>query len=250
MAHRTTLSEEIAINALGAAFLIRNGIEITVDFTSNVDLRTVRVLLLGRVMGFLLRQRGWLALHASAIAMENGAVLFLGESRAGKSTTAAAFYRQGHTVITDDVAAVRVVGGHGIVQTAWPHLRLEEEAREAVGLHDRTADFEVDKYKVPLDRVAGRDTYPVRCVYLLEKDDRTSLEAIPPVAAAPLLSRHSFVKHRKMERESLAAHLRDCAAIAAATPVYRLRRPQSFDALPELVRLIEHHIHSCIRNPH
>src|SRR3569623_1241995 len=87
------------------AFHIRNGREIIADLLPHADAGAVRTLLAGRLMGYLLRQRGYLALHASAIALHGRAARFLGESGAGKSTTAAAFHaRRGCQVLADDVA--------------------------------------------------------------------------------------------------------------------------------------------------
>jgi hypothetical protein len=42
-----------------------------------------------------------------------------------------------------------------------------------------------------------------------------------------------------MNKEALAIHLGDCSAVASAVPMFRLTRPRSLAALPELVRWIE-----------
>src|SRR6185312_7332695 len=46
------------------AFHIRDGCEIIADLLPQADIGAVRTLLAGRFMGYLLRQRGCLALHA------------------------------------------------------------------------------------------------------------------------------------------------------------------------------------------
>jgi hypothetical protein len=51
--------------------------------------------LVGPVLGLLLRLRGVVCLHASAVALQEQAVVFVGAEGAGKSTTAAAFERDG-----------------------------------------------------------------------------------------------------------------------------------------------------------
>ena len=56
-------------------------------------------------------------------------------------------------------------------------------------------------------------------------------EPIDTLRAITLLSRHSFVRHRHMEREALQRHLRDCSAVASVIPIRRLIRPRSLDAL-------------------
>ncbi|MBI2407092.1 MAG: hypothetical protein HYV19_02155 [Gemmatimonadetes bacterium] len=77
--------------------------------------------LLGPVLGFALRRRGVLALHASAVLLDGRATLLIGPSGAGKSTTAAAFAAAGTPVMSDDVVAVRITDG---VPCAYPAYRL------------------------------------------------------------------------------------------------------------------------------
>src|SRR5665213_2382780 len=86
---KATMDDEIAFHARGGAFHIKQGREIVLDPPPGVDIGLLRVLLMGRIMAFLLRQRGWLPLHASGIDIDGQAVLFLGASGSGKSTTAA-----------------------------------------------------------------------------------------------------------------------------------------------------------------
>ena len=112
--HRTgrkaSVSEEWAIHNPTGTYQIKDGREILVDPIPNADPTAIRLLLLGRMMAYLLRQRGWLPLHAGSVAINGRAVLLLGRSGAGKSTTTAAFHMAGYPVITDDVAPVRMLG--------------------------------------------------------------------------------------------------------------------------------------------
>jgi hypothetical protein len=62
--------------------------------------------LLGPIMGLVLRLRGAVCLHASAVSMEDRSVVFVGSEGAGKSTTAAAFAKQGFSVLSDDIVAL------------------------------------------------------------------------------------------------------------------------------------------------
>jgi hypothetical protein len=239
---RATLSEELAFNNPEAAFLIRHGREITVHPRPDGDPATLRVRLLGRVMAFLFRQRGWLPLHASGVLVNNECVLFLGAARAGKSTTAAAFHGLGHQVVTDDVAPVRVdTEGRCVLQSAWSFVRLRSDAQQVLNNKgDSSTAFQAGKHRYDLDTGrAGGARYPVRCAYIIEFSDRISVEPVRTVGAIPLLSQHSFVRHRQMGRESLESHVRDCAAVARAIPVRRLTRSRSLAALPALVHFVE-----------
>lgn len=80
--------------------------------------------LLGPVMGMVLNLRETPTLHGSAVALEGRAVAFIGESGAGKSTTAAAFAQRGQPVLTEDIVALssdlKVQPGYPLVRL-WPH---------------------------------------------------------------------------------------------------------------------------------
>jgi hypothetical protein len=80
--------------------------------------------LLGPVLGFVLRLHGTTCLHATAIAVGDQAIAFLGPAGAGKSTTAAAFAKLGHPVLSDDIVTLLDYGSAFWVQPGYPLLRL------------------------------------------------------------------------------------------------------------------------------
>lgn len=88
----------------------------------------ISMYLLGPLLGFALRLRGVLALHASAVLLGGRAVALIGPSGAGKSTTAAAFASAGVAVLTDDVVAVREVHGVAMAYPSYRLLRLWDES--------------------------------------------------------------------------------------------------------------------------
>ncbi len=93
-------------------------------------LEDVATYLLGPVMGFLLRLRGIISLHASAVVVDGRAVALAGPPGAGKSTTAAAFAHRRYPVLTDDITTLKPSGEDFFVQTDSPRLRLWPEAIE------------------------------------------------------------------------------------------------------------------------
>src|SRR5205085_11497996 len=95
------------------AFLMRAGREIVVDPAEGVSGDVLRLYLLGPVLALALHQRGWLMLHASAVAMGQQAVAFLGGSGWGKSTMAGVLHQRGHALVADDFVAVPAEGAAG-----------------------------------------------------------------------------------------------------------------------------------------
>ena len=90
--------------------------------------------LVGPVLAFVVRLRGTLALHASALSTDGWrALLLAGPPGVGKSTMAAAFVLRGAIMLTDDVAAIEW-RDDGIPRV-WPgYARLRLWADSAAAL--------------------------------------------------------------------------------------------------------------------
>jgi hypothetical protein len=84
--------------------------------------------LLGPILAFVLRRRGTLSLHASAVVIDGRAVAVAAPPGGGKSTTAAAFADRGVPVITDDVLPIVWRGGVPHAVPGYPRVRLWPEA--------------------------------------------------------------------------------------------------------------------------
>jgi hypothetical protein len=109
----------------GVAFLIdRAGSRIWSTWPATLSIEDTAIYLLGPILGFALRLRGVTCLHASAIAIGDEAIAFLGPGGAGKSTTAAAFAQRGYRVLSEDVVALRDSDDGFVVQPGYPHIRL------------------------------------------------------------------------------------------------------------------------------
>jgi hypothetical protein len=121
-AFRATESEIFRNYQNIASFHIRNGNEIVVDLAHGIDEGLFRSCLLGNILGTLLHQRGLLVLHGSAIAINGGAVAFLGPSGSGKSTAAASLCSEGYSILADDVLAIDARGDVPIIHPAFPRL--------------------------------------------------------------------------------------------------------------------------------
>ena len=73
----------------------RHGTKLWASWPSHSSVEEAATYLLGPVLGLLLRFRGVTCLHASAVAIGDSVIAFVGAEGAGKSTTAAAFARPG-----------------------------------------------------------------------------------------------------------------------------------------------------------
>ena len=176
-------------------FLVQGAREIIIDLLPGVEERVQRQFILGPALGILLHQRGLLALHSSAIAVNGNAVAFLGESGEGKSTTAAAFYSRGYPVVADDVVAVEMAGGYPMVFPGFPRIKLWQSAAVFLG-----EDWETLPQLHPGIEKRGRyvtDSFslasiPLARIYILESgESRNYIELLQPQQAFKELMRHS-----------------------------------------------------------
>ena len=99
----------------GTEFVLdRAGSEVHSSWIPPSTPEDVATYFLGPVLGLVLYLRGVTCLHASAIAREGVALVFVGPAEAGKSTLAAAYARRCYRVLTDDIL-VLVRNEHSIV---------------------------------------------------------------------------------------------------------------------------------------
>lgn len=93
----------------------------------------VRIQLIYRILPTVLADQGIWVLHASGIAIRKKAFLFVGTSRAGKSTAAYALsLREKYNFIGDEAIALRYIRGKVLVYSYPQALRLRAHAMRAV----------------------------------------------------------------------------------------------------------------------
>lgn len=90
--------------------------------------RDVRHLLIDQVLPYLLVLDGALVLHGSCVAVDGGAVGFIGPTGAGKSSMAAAFVQAGAALMADDLVVLEPHGEGYVVSPTYPSLRLWEDS--------------------------------------------------------------------------------------------------------------------------
>lgn len=128
---------ELAQGALHLAFrdgtefwLDRKGSSIWATWSGKSSLENSVSYLLGPILGIVLRLRGTVCLHASAVALDGRCVAFVGAAGAGKSTTAAAFARSGYGIVSDDIVGLVERDQRFYVLPAYPQVCLWPESVE------------------------------------------------------------------------------------------------------------------------
>jgi hypothetical protein len=117
----------------GAQFVFeRDGSEIVAEWPGHLTLEDVAPYLVGPVLGIVLRLKGIVSLHASAIVVGDRAIAFVGPAGAGKSTTAAAFAKRGYRVISDDVVALMEQEDRFVIPPGYPRVNLCTDSIRAI----------------------------------------------------------------------------------------------------------------------
>jgi hypothetical protein len=224
-------------------YRVRGGRRLEYAPARDVAADAVRVPLLGVCMGLLLHQRGLLTLHASAVAVGDGAVAFVGAKGAGKSTTAAAFLRRGHPLVADDVVAVDLdEGGVPTVSPGLMTVKLWPPSLAAVGVDPHTVPRlhdGVEKRILRADEVPSAGPLPLRALYVLEEGEELALEPVRARDAFVEVVRHTYATRFIGPVVREADLFRRCTRFLQSVPVRRLVRPNDLGGVDALVRLVE-----------
>jgi hypothetical protein len=232
-------------------FRVSRGAEILIDSLPRVEERLLRLPLLGTIVAVLLQQRGYLVLHASSVAVNGGALVFIGNKGWGKSTMAATLYGRGHDLISDDVVALKLEGQDApLVMPGFPQFKLFPEAivsslgddyetlPELAAGHNKRGRLVTDRF--------ARQPLPLKSVYALGCGPVSAIKALEPQAALLALIVNSYSARfgkRLLRGVEASAHLRQCSRIVRQVPIYRLERPKALPLLPAVAQLVEEHLH-------
>jgi hypothetical protein len=217
----------------GVQFWIEpEGEGVWVQWPDTSSLEDAATYLLGPVMGLLLRLRGVPCLHSSAVVIENHALAFVGEEGAGKSTTAAAFARRGHAVLSDDIVALVEQEGAIHARPAYPYLSLwPDSVRMLYGAEKNLPSFSGNWDKRVLSSADpsirfAEQSFPLRAIILLGErsaNPRAPLvESLTPREALLSLVANSYAT-RLLSPEMRTREFTFLGRVSDHIPVWRVR---------------------------
>jgi hypothetical protein len=227
-------------------WLARDQKRLWASWPETSSLEDAATYLLGPVLALLLRLRGVTCLHASSVAFGNRAVAFTGPAGAGKSTTAAALGRRGHSVLSDDIVALTETSGTLEVMPAYPHLCLwPESASILYGSSDVLPRFSANWDKCRLADGDGGVRFEafaqqLGAVYILtprSADRAPAVEAVSASAGMMSLIPNTCANY------ALSPHMRAqefgvLSRLVISVPIRRLRPHRDPRCLDELCDLI------------
>jgi len=181
------------------------------------------------------KERGDFALHAAAVEIDSGAILFAAPGRFGKTTLALACHAQGYRLLTEDTACCRVTG-EPLLFPGPASVRLRPDTFDGHAPPGTTiADVRDDRVHLVLnpDRMGDGRPVPIKAlVFLREAPDEIRLDPVKRQDALPDLWTLTFRFQDDDERKRAFSQL---ATLASAVPVWNLYRPLRLSRLNEVV---------------
>ncbi len=222
-------------------------------------IRTIRHLLLDQVLPLVLSAFGRLVLHAGAVEVEAGALLFLGASGAGKSTLVGALCQRGARLLADDCVVVDIEDGHALAVPSYAGLRLWPSSVTAL-YQDGAESREVAHY-TEKRRVASSDgrlphafrAVPIAGMYVLDPIDPDDQAHDSNIGSATVVRLGGRDACMTLIKSAFQLDVTDPAAtcrsfqqvghLASICSISRLQYPREFSHLPAVVDavLTQHH---------
>ena len=225
-----------------ASFLVRDGREIIISPEPKIDEVVLRPLILGPIMSIVLRQRGLLVLHASAVNINNRAVAFMGHSGWGKSTLVTAFHTKGYEVLTDDVLPIQVGTDSSLVFPSYPQFKLLPDAATSLGQDTESLSpifKDAPKLAYQVKDGFGQTPLPLQRIYVLAKGTQHEITSLQTQQGFIELVRHSRAMSLINAPEFVAVHMRLCSELINHVSLSRFTRKPSLSDLPKLINLVE-----------
>jgi hypothetical protein len=209
-------------------------------------------ILIGPVLGCLLRARGLTGLHASATACRGGAILVIGPKGGGKSTVAAHLCAQGFPVLTDDIAVLKESEGRPMVQPGYPRMRQWPSTLSALPDLDpealpRVVSLADKRYVELAPRGDGSrwqfcpEPLPLSGIYLLDAPGPAGttphIDAMQPSDGLIALVRNTYADYM-LDREGRARDFTLLGRVAKDTPLRLVCRPLGLDSVPRVCQAI------------
>lgn len=222
--------------------ILKEGREVLIQPSETENLSQIRLYILGTVLTVLLYQRGTLALHGSAMAIGDHVVGVIAPSGTGKSSTAAALYKRGHQLLSDDAVPIVFKEGRFWVYPGYPRLKISEEVAACLDYgetHIIEKHPECGEVSFDARHQFMTTALPLKQIYVLEAGEALDIQPCAQIDAVFGMMRNSLPT-MWLQRHS-PEQFKQCTEFAKALPFYRMIRSQNLDDLPQLAEMLESH---------
>ena len=210
----------------------------------------------GFALALLLRQRGYLVLHATILQNEKHTIGFLGGSGWGKSTLAEFFSQHGYRVLSDDIGALEVTEDNICALQGLPLVKLRPESAQWLLSTSNSPSPVLDGrvYLTKSDQAhSNQDNFaasmlraPLDALFLLEEDftNAVSVEHISSKELTVELLRHVHGGHLLKRADYQSNLLDQCSEVAGRIPTRVVQRKKGLEYLPLIKDIVEKSMHN------
>ncbi len=223
-------------------FIIQNGRTILVNPEPGVEIDRLGIVLTGAVLSVILRQRGFLVLHASCVEINGYAVAFMGISGCGKSTMAAAFHAHDYRILSDDIMPIKITPNSAIALPSYPSFKLYPKSLIYLGEDTKKLSSVTQKsLKLSYNFAEHFQDKPlnIQKIYVLTKGEKHTIKNLKLQDAFIELVRHTRAINLMDSSESMSKHLSMCSQLIQKVSFCRFTRKPSLTDLPKLVKMVE-----------
>jgi len=191
----------------------------------------------GLPTALLVLSAGGLFFHAAGVEINGRAVILTGPTHHGKTTLAGALAAAGYRLLAEDLLRVRV-GSPTLVYPGPAMIRLRRDVAEWLSIPGATRvdeDLEKIHYALAPHHRGTADPIPLAGVFLLHPGATPALEPLPATATI----QHLWVGSLNIPTTTGRARcFHQIVDLAESTPVWKLSRPVTPEALEDTMSLI------------
>ncbi|PLX01296.1 MAG: hypothetical protein C0594_13385 [Marinilabiliales bacterium] len=213
-----------------ARYYVCNGNKITIEPFSGSDNKSIGIFLLGSCMGAVFHQRLIVPLHASAVEINNQAILVSGKSGIGKSTIAFSLLQKGFPLIADDICAISREGLD--VYAGFPQMKQWPVTLEKFEIN--ADDYEkirpnLEKRAFPAKSFTQKEKIPIAAIFFVtshNKDDFT-IDEIQGIKKFNFIKENIYRNNFSQGEQSALAVFQKIGQLASNIPLYHIIRPNT-----------------------
>ncbi len=223
---------------------IQAGRSITILYTRDAIVANIPFLLLAGLFAPILWKAGKVCLHGAVVNSDQGGILILGDSGAGKSSTLTALLQLGCEVLTDDIAVLDPKKPC-VAHCGPTYLRLWHDSAIALGIDPTTLplvfrpeEIVGNKRYIDLKDQNAATSVQVNRIYILagrSHIEHPIFKLLTPALAVPYLFKNRF-KGLSLEESIDTQALGVCVALANQSTVYLLRTPANLASLTSIAK--------------
>ena len=205
-------------------------------------------LFVGHILPLALNTGGHMLLHASAVRVNDHAIIFVGNQGYGKSTLAAAFQEHGYGLIADDAVVAKVGRTNIQVLASHPRMRLTNASLDQLPKLTQRSTLLIGSWKnvICAEHSFSNCSARLAAVYFLEHGSgsmATKICTLSPLESAIRILDNAFrldLDSRKRMKSELARTIK----ITERVPMRSLWFPRKFNRLKQVVNAVLRDIES------